>query len=173
MCPWLGVAQRSRDEDTSLRTPLASDTPTNGEDGQGCLRDAIPSPAPLPPARCQTPPRSTAHPELGDETLEARILGFAFLEAFGFISLESTVLVTPAVEGLRADGQALADLGAVQALGQVGLGLAQFRDNLFCRGVASCFFSCPRRASETLLASWTTFWGADQKTLAGCLALRV
>jgi hypothetical protein len=95
------------------------------------------------------------------------------LERLASIGIEAAVLVAPAVERLLADGEALADLGDGQALGQVGLGLAQFRDNLFCRGVASCFFSCPRRASETLLASWTTFWGADQKTLAGCLALRV
>ena len=69
--------------------------------------------------------------QFGDETLEACVLGFQFLEAFGFVGLESAILVAPAVEGRLADGEALADLGDGQALGQVSLGLAQLGDNLF------------------------------------------
>src|SRR5262249_45555270 len=42
-------------------------------------------------------------------------------------------LVPPPVQGLLAHAEALADLGEAQALGQVGLGLAQLGDDLFRR----------------------------------------
>jgi hypothetical protein len=61
--------------------------------------------------------------QLGDEALEAGVLRLQFLEALGLVLLEAAVLVTPAVQGLLADAEALADLGDGQALGQVGLGL--------------------------------------------------
>jgi hypothetical protein len=63
----------------------------------------------------------------------------------------AAVLVTPAVERLLADPQALADLGDVQALGQVGLGLAQLGDDLL--GRVSLHGSSPGPAGPQRLSS--------------------
>jgi len=71
--------------------------------------------------------------QLGDEALEAGVLGLQLLEALGLVLLEAAVLVAPAVERLLTDAEALADLGEGQALGQVGLGLEQLGDDLLGR----------------------------------------
>src|SRR5262249_17705820 len=71
--------------------------------------------------------------QFGDEALEPGVLGLHLLEALGLVGLEAAVLVTPAVEGLLADPQALADLGDGQTLRQVGFGLAQLGDDLLGR----------------------------------------
>jgi FADH2 O2-dependent halogenase len=47
--------------------------------------------------------------------------------------LEAAVLVTPAMQGLLADAEALADLGEAEPLGQVGFGLPQLGDDFFGR----------------------------------------
>src|SRR5579875_83497 len=49
------------------------------------------------------------------------------------LASSSAILVAPAVQGLFADGQALADLGDGQALGEVSFGLPQLGDDLFSR----------------------------------------
>ena len=66
----------------------------------------------------------------GDEALEAGVLGLQLLEPLGLVLLEAAVPVAPAVQGRLADAEALADLGPAQALGEVGLGLAQLGDDL-------------------------------------------
>jgi hypothetical protein len=68
--------------------------------------------------------------QLGDEALQPGVLGLQLLEALGVVLLEAAVLVAPAVEGLLADAELLADLADGQALGEVGLGLAQLGDDL-------------------------------------------
>jgi len=54
--------------------------------------------------------------QLGDEPLEAGVLGLQLLESPGLVLLEAAVLVTPAVQGLLADAEALADLGDGKAV---------------------------------------------------------
>jgi hypothetical protein len=71
--------------------------------------------------------------QLGDQALEPGVLGLQVLEPLGLVGLQAAVLVPPAVEGLLADAEALADLGDGQALGQVGLGLAQLGDDFLSR----------------------------------------
>src|SRR5262249_10700512 len=71
--------------------------------------------------------------QLGDEALQPGVLGLQLLKPLGLVGLEAAVLVPPPVQGLLAHAEALADLGEAQALGQVGLGLAQLGDDLFRR----------------------------------------
>src|SRR5579885_2351747 len=71
--------------------------------------------------------------QLGGEALEAGVLRLQLLKPLGLVGLEAAVLVAPAVQGLLAGAEALADLGDAQALGQVGLGLAQLGDDFFSR----------------------------------------
>src|SRR5262249_4850013 len=71
--------------------------------------------------------------QLGNEALEAGVLGLQLLEPLGLVGLHPPILVAPAVQGRLADTELLADLGEAQALGQIGLGLAQLGDDLFRR----------------------------------------
>src|SRR5262249_35586690 len=71
--------------------------------------------------------------QVGDQALEPGVLGLQLLEPLGLVLLEAAVLVAPAVQGLLANAEALADLGDVQPLRQVSLGLAQLGDDFFSR----------------------------------------
>jgi hypothetical protein len=72
--------------------------------------------------------------QLGDETLEALVLGLQLLEALGVVGLHAAVLGAPTVERLLADGQLLAHLADGQAGGQIDLRGTQLGDDLL-RGV--------------------------------------
>src|SRR5262249_40626805 len=79
------------------------------------------------------------------------------LEPLGLVGLEATVLVAPAVQRLLADAEALADLGDGQALGQVGLGLAEFGDDLLRRVSLHRSSPHPHGVSVTLIAHGPVF----------------
>jgi len=49
--------------------------------------------------------------QVGHEPLEAGVLGLQFPQPFGVVSLEAAVAGLPAVVGLLADAELLADLG--------------------------------------------------------------
>lgn len=68
--------------------------------------------------------------QFGDQTMEADVPGIQFLESLGRVGRHAAVLVSPAVQGRRADAEPRADLGAAQVWGQIGLGLAELGDNL-------------------------------------------
>src|SRR5262249_8414086 len=71
--------------------------------------------------------------QVGDQALEAGVLGLPLLEALWLVLLESAVLVAPAVPGRLADAAALAELGDGQAPGPISLGLAPLGRDLFGR----------------------------------------
>src|SRR5262249_23223833 len=91
--------------------------------------------------------------------LEAGVLRLQLLEPFGLVGLEAAVLVTPAVQRLLADAEALADLGDGKALGQVGLGLAQLCGDFFSR--VSLHGASPGPAGPQRLSyHLDQFWGS-------------
>jgi hypothetical protein len=98
--------------------------------------------------------------QLGDEALEAGVLGLQLFEALGLVGLEAAVLVAPAVEGLLADAELLADLDGGQALGQVGFGLAGLGDHLLGGLTPHGSSPLPSRGVRDSHSTWTGFWGA-------------
>src|SRR5262249_49995674 len=79
------------------------------------------------------------------------------------VGLEAAILGAPAMQGLLADAELLADLGDAQALPQVGLGLAQLNDDLFRRMSLHQSSPSPPRGVRDSHSTWTGFWGADHQ----------
>src|SRR5262249_8405281 len=106
--------------------------------------------------------------QFGDEALEAGVFGPPLLGAPGLGFFVAAALVTPAVQGRLTDAEALADLGDVQALGQVGLGLAQLGDDLLSR--VSLHGSSPGPAGPQRLSyHLDQFWGSRPHPQTGAL----
>src|SRR5262249_25583896 len=69
----------------------------------------------------------------------------------GVVGLHAAILLAPAVEGLLADGQLLADLADGQAANQFDLGGAQLGDDLLGRVPRHRSSPRPQGPSETLI----------------------
>jgi len=67
---------------------------------------------------------------IGDNLLEAGVLGLQLLEAFHGIDLHAAILFAPAVEGRLADTESPGDLGDRGPRGQFGVRFSQLADDL-------------------------------------------
>jgi hypothetical protein len=68
-CSAQGRENHALEQNTRPKTPAGSDTPAIRADDADCSPPSAPPPAPSPPGRCRTPPRSTAHPAGDSGTL--------------------------------------------------------------------------------------------------------
>src|SRR6516162_8661671 len=100
----------------------------------------------------------------GEQLLEAAILFFQLSESLCLLGLHAAVLVPPAMEGLLADFQRLADLAQRLAHCQHRVRFLKFADDLLGRMLLA-FHREPPAAFLAALDShnlWISFWGADQ-----------